>query len=95
VCSAQPPFDRHVDVLVRVLEGERARLELGGDGVEALVERAEAIVVDDLQLAQRAQMRLRARDVLPPQAPVEAQRRVEPLEQWILVVGKPGHGAPG
>ena len=79
----QPPLDRHVDVLVGVLEGEALPLELGGDLVEAVAQLLELGVVEDAGGVQGAGVGARLAHVVGGQPPVEVERGVERPEDGI------------
>ncbi len=72
------PLDRHVDVLVALIEVEGVRGELGLDRVERLEQRVAVGVADDLPRGEHPRVGARLLDVVVPQAAVESKRRVEP-----------------
>ena len=87
----EPPLDGHVDVLVVGREREAALAQLGLDRVQAGQQRVAVLVRDDPLRGQHARVRARLRDVVGPQAPVEADRRVEGLEGGILGLAEARH----
>ncbi len=82
--SVKPPLDRHVDVLVVFFEVERLGRELVAYLLEAADHLVQLLVGEHSRAVQRTRMRDRAGDVVRPQAPVEADGRVDPLEQRVL-----------
>ena len=76
----EAPLDGGVDVLVGLAEGERAGSELLRDLGEARVDRRGVGRGDDAAGAEHAGVGARGGHVLGPQAPVDRQRRVEPVE---------------
>ena len=70
-------FDVEVDIFERARERERAALDLGLHLVEALPNEGGIGFRDDSLLRQHRGMGFRARDVLPEQALVEADRGVD------------------
>ena len=89
----QAPLDRHVDVLVAVLEREGAAVELLGDRLEALLHPGQLVGVQDPGRVQGARVRPRLLDVVRRQAPVEADRGVEALEERVGRIAEAGHRA--
>ncbi len=85
----QAPLDRGVDVLVALAEHERARLHLGGDPDEPVVDRRRVLGRDDPLGSQHPGVGPRRGDVLRPQAPVDGQRRVEAVEGLRGAGGEP------
>jgi hypothetical protein len=84
-------LDRHVDVLVAVLEREDAGDELLLDGGERREQLVTVAVTDDLAGGEHAGVRARLCDIVVPQAPVERQRRVEACEDGVLRLGEARH----
>ena len=77
VSSVTPALDGHVDVLVRVLERERALAQLGLHGIQAAEQRSEVVAADDPACREHAGVGARLRDVVGPEALVEVQRAVD------------------
>ena len=67
----QPALDRHVDVLVVVVCGEVAALDLARDGVEASLDSPVLLVVEHAEAVQGARVRTRLLDVERREALVE------------------------
>ena len=87
----QPALDGHVDVLVGVRERELALFELALDAVETVQQRVAVGVADDAGGGQHRRVRARLLDVVGTQPPVEADRRVELLEDGILRLREARH----
>ena len=88
---AEQALDRHVDVLVGVVELEAVLAHAGADALEAGIDLLELLVVEDADLAQAASVGLRLVDVVGSQPPVELDRAVEPPEAGVGVFAKAGH----
>ena len=84
-------LDRHVDVLVGLLEFEPALADPGPDPFEAGVELLELLGAEDADLLEGAGVRLRLVDVVGGQAPVELDRAIEPPEAGVGVFAKARH----
>jgi hypothetical protein len=80
-----------VDVLVGVVEAELAVLELAPDAVEPVQQRVAVGLADDPGRRQHRRVRTRLLDVVGRQAPVEADRRVELLENGVLRLREARH----
>ena len=89
----QAALDRHVDVLVAGREREAAGLELLRDRVEPLEQRVAILVADDALRGEHAGVRAALLDVVGPEAAVEADRGVQPLEVRVLRLGEARHAA--
>ena len=87
----QPPLDRHVDVLVVLAERERAAVELLLDALEPAEQRVAVGLADDPRLGQHRRVRARLLDVVRPEPPVEADRRVELAEDRVLGLREARH----
>jgi hypothetical protein len=88
----EPPLDRHVDVLVVLGDDERIRVDLGTHRVEAVLERLEVLVADDRAARQHAGVGARLLQVVGREPVVEADRRVERLEERVLRIREAAHG---
>ncbi len=88
----QAPLDRHVDVLVGLLEGEVAGGELALDLVEPGEHPLELLRAQDPGPEQGAGVRARAAHVVQGQAAVEAQGGVELPEDGIGFLLEARHG---
>ena len=78
---AEAVLDGHVDVLELGALGNTVPLIFAGDDVEPLEDRRRVGLADDPLVAKHRRMRLRGRDVLAPQALVEADRGVDLAHQ--------------
>ena len=90
----QAPLDRHVDVLVVLVDLEAVLVELGADIGQAAFDLLEVFRGNDLAAGQHAGMRERLLDVVRRQAIVELDRGVQATEDRVLRLTEPGHGAP-
>ena len=70
----QPALQRGVDVLVVGLGDELTRGDVGGQGVDAVEERRQAVVVEQPGAVQHRGVRLRAGQVVRREPPVEVGR---------------------
>ena len=82
---AEQALDRHVDVLVGVVELEAVLAHLGPDPLQAGVDLAQLLVVEHADLPQPAGVGLRLVDVVGGQPPVELDRAVERPEARVGV----------
>ena len=87
----QPPLDRHVDVLVGLLEGELAGLELRGDPVEPGEHLLQLVLGEDSGPEQGPGVSPRSAHVVGRQAAIERQRRVQLPEDWVGLLLETGH----
>ena len=90
----QPPLHGHVDVLVGLLERELAVVELLLHPVQAAQQRVAVGLGDDPGRGQHARVRARLLDVVGPEPPVEADRRVQRPEDGVRRLGEARHGSP-
>ena len=88
----QPPLDRHVDVFVVVSEREASLAAARARPVEPRQQRVAVLAGDDRALGEHPRVRARLRDVLRPQAPIEVDRGVQPLEVGVLGLVEARHG---
>ena len=88
---AEQPLDRHVDVLVGLLEGEAVLAHPGPDPLQAGFHPRQLIVVEHADRAQAAGVGARLVDVVDRQLPVERQRAVEAPEARVGVFAEAGH----
>ncbi len=87
----QASLDRHMDVLVVPLEWKTVLGELALDGVQALEQRVTVAFGNDSTRPEHARVRARLSDIVRPQPPVEADRRVHPLKVGVLGLAEAGH----
>jgi hypothetical protein len=87
----QAPLDGHVDVLVVVAHLEAAVGDLGAHLIEAALQLGELVVVEDPGAGEHPRVRQRAVEVVRREPGVEADRRVDRAEAWVLWVGEAGH----
>ena len=88
----QAPLDRHVDVLVAVVEAKLARFELGRDGIEAPEQLVRLVRRQHAGLGEHPDVGARLLDVVGGEAAVECDRRVQALEDGIRWLPESGHG---
>jgi hypothetical protein len=88
----EPPLDGHMDVLVLVGARKGSVLELLRDRVEALRKPAHLLLAQHPRRPQDADVRLRLRDVIRGQAPIEADRAVEAGEKLVRGAFEARHG---
>ncbi len=86
---AEQALDRHVDVLVGVLELEAVGADPLAHPVEPGDDSLQLPVVEDADLAQRPGVRLRLVEVVGGERPVELERAVEAPEARIGVFSEP------
>ena len=87
----EAPLDRHVDVLVVVGEAEAAGFELGRDLVESAKQLRLLVGREHTLLGENAHVGPRLPDVVRCEPSIEADRRVQPLEDRVGRLPKPGH----
>ena len=86
-------LDRHMDVFVAATNTNcPASSSLAP--IEAAQQRIAIFAGDDLPRGEHLRVRARLSDVLRPQAPIEADRRVHPDEVGVLGLVEAGHGEP-
>ena len=90
----QSPLDRHVDVLVALLEREALLAQLALDRVEPRQQRVAVRAREDAAIGQHARVCARLGQVLWPQAPVKRKRGVEPVEIGMMGLIQARHGRP-
>ena len=88
---AEQALDRHVDVLVGLLEGEAVPGHALAHPLQAGVDPGQLVVVEDADPAQAAGMGLGLVDVVGGQLPVERQRAVECPEARVGLFAEAGH----
>ena len=88
-------LDRHVNVLVVVVEAELVTFQLPGDLRETVVDLRRFLGAEDAGVFERPHMRPRAAHVLAPEPSIEADRGIDPREQWIRWLFEAGHGGGG
>ena len=88
---AEQALDRHVDVLVGLVELEAVLPHPGPNALQAGVDLLQLVVVEDAQLEQAARVRLRLVDVVGRQPPIELDRAVEAPEARVGVFAEAGH----
>ena len=84
-------LDRHVDVLVGLLEFEPALADPRPDPFEAGVDLLELLLAEDADPLQGAGVRLRLVDVVGGKPPIELDRAIEPPEAGVGVFAKARH----
>ncbi len=88
---AEQALDRHVDVLVGVLELETVLAHAGADPLQPNVDLLQLVAVEDADLTQAASVRLRLVDVIGSQPPIELDRAVDPPEAGVWVFAEARH----
>ena len=88
---AEQPLDRHVDVLVGLLELEAVLPDPLAHAVEPAADPLQLILVEHADLAQRPRVRLRLVDVVRRQPPIELDRAIEAPEARVRVFAEAGH----
>src|SRR5579884_3737190 len=86
-------LDGHVNVFELDALGYTVALVFLGNAIQTIEDRSRVVLADDLLIAEHRRMRLRGRDVLPPQSLVERDRRIDPRHQLGRVAPEPS--APG
>src|SRR5215210_1740521 len=87
----EPPLDRHVDVLVVLLDDEGIGLDLLAHGLEPALDLLEVRLADDPAAREHARVRERLLEVVRRQPVVERDRRVQRLEERVLRIAKAAH----
>jgi hypothetical protein len=87
-------LDRHVDVLVITTEREASAGQFGRDGVEAAEEFLAVRRDDDPAGREHPGMGARLGDVVGPEAAIEREGRVHPLEVRMLWLVEATHAPP-
>ena len=88
---AEQALDRHVDVLVGVLEGEAMLGHAGAHPLQAGVDLGQLLRVENADPEQAAGVGPRLVDVVGRQLPVEWQRAVERPEARVWIFAKAAH----
>ncbi len=88
---AEQALDRHVDVLVGVVELEAVLAHAGPHALQAGVDLLQLIGVEDADPVQAAGVRLGLVDVVGRQPPIELDRAVEPPEARVGVFAEARH----
>ncbi len=86
---AQPPLDPGMDVLIGDRQRELAALDLLEDLPERLGNVLRLVLRDDALLAEHADVRDRATDILPHHPHVEPDRGVERLQAQVRALREP------
>ena len=87
----QAALDRHVDVLVVLVDLEAVLVELGADFVQPPLDLLEILGADDLAAGEHARVGERLFEVVGRQTEVELDRRVQPAEGRVLRLAEAGH----
>ena len=87
---AEQALDRHVDVLVGVVELESVRGHALAHALEAGVDLAQLVIVEDADAAQATGVGLRLVDVVGRQLPVKGKRAVEAPEARVGILAETG-----
>ena len=73
----QPRFDIHVNILKRVIKGEIAGFDTGGDFSKAVPDRGLVICADDPYMCQHGGMGQAALDILAPHLAIKPDRGID------------------
>jgi hypothetical protein len=84
-------LDRHVDVLVGVLEPEPGLADSDANPFQTGVDPLPLLLADHADPLEGADVGLGLVDVVRRQPPVELERAVEPPEAWVRVFAKARH----